>query len=168
VKVTKAGNGSVSGGLQGVNKTPLSCGNNCSVSFNLNDVVVLTANPASGAVFAGWGGSCSGAQPTCTLTVTDEMAVTANFSALYTLSVGRSGAGAVAATPAGNDKTLDCGKTCSAKFAQGTVVTLTATPTAGHKFLNWSGSGAGACNLSAVPTCNVAIAKDTSIQANFQ
>ena len=31
-----------------------------------------------------------------------------------------------------------------------------------------TGSGAGACNLSTVPTCIATITKDTSIQANFK
>lgn len=168
VTVTKTGSGSVSGGLQGTNKTPLSCGNVCSVPFNLQDVVVLTANPPSNGVFTGWGGACGGNQLSCTLTVTDEMAVTANFATQFGLSIGRSGSGTVTGTPAGNDRSIDCGKTCSAKFTQGTAVTLTATPPAGHQFVNWTGSGAGACNLSTVPTCNVTITQDTSIQANFK
>jgi len=161
VTVTNVGGGTVSGGLLGAKKTPLSCGNVCSVPFNLQDVVVLTAKPPSNGVFTGWQGACSGAQPTCTLTVTDEMAVKANFATPFTLSVSRNSTGTVASAPAG----IDCGKKCSAKFA--TAVTLTATPSAGHQFVNWTGSGADACNLSAVPTCTVPMTKDTSIQAVF-
>lgn len=36
---------------------------------------------------------------------------------------------------------IDCGATCSATFAGGTVVTLAATPDASSVFAGWSGSG---------------------------
>jgi hypothetical protein len=168
VTVTKIGTGTVSGSLQGVNRTPISCGSACAAAFNLQDVVVLTASPPSNGVFVGWQGACSGAQSSCTLTVTDEMAVTARFATQFTLSVGRGGSGTVTGTPAGNDRSLNCGSACSAKFTQGTAVALTATPPAGHRFVNWTGSGAGICNLSTTPTCTVTVTQDTSIQANFQ
>jgi hypothetical protein len=57
---------------------------------------------------------------------------------------------------------INCGNACSAKFVQGTVVTVTATPPAGKTFASWG----GACSGTA-PTCSVTIAKDTSVQANF-
>ena len=46
-------------------------------------------------------------------------------------------------TPAG----IDCGGTCSAPFASGSTVTLTATPTGGSTFAGWGGacSGTGPC-----------------------
>jgi List-Bact-rpt repeat protein len=76
--------------------------------------------------------------------------------------LGRSNPGTVTATPTGTDRALNCGSTCSAKFVQGTTVTLTAIPPAGKTFANWS----GACSGTA-PTCSVSISKDTSVQANF-
>jgi hypothetical protein len=42
--------------------------------------VTLTATPASGAAFTGWGGACQGTVRTCTLTVTSADAVIASFS----------------------------------------------------------------------------------------
>src|SRR5207247_6685833 len=57
------------------------------------------------------------------------------------------GSGTVTSAPAG----INCGATCSASFASGTVVTLTATPAAGSTFSGWSGagcSGTGACVLT--------------------
>jgi hypothetical protein len=76
--------------------------------------------------------------------------------------VGRSNPGTVTATPAGNDRTLDCGSNCSAKFADGTAVTLTATPPAGKTFVNWSGGCSGTA-----PTCNLTIGGNVSVQAVF-
>ncbi|HYW73781.1 MAG TPA: hypothetical protein VE961_22355, partial [Pyrinomonadaceae bacterium] len=62
----------------------------------------------------------------------------------------------------GNDRALDCGGNCSAKFSQGTTVTLTATPAAGKLFVNWSGACSGTS-----PTCTLTIDKNTSVQAVF-
>jgi len=43
-------------------------------------VVTLTATPAFGSVFVGWGGACSGIRvPSCTVTMTGDMSVTATF-----------------------------------------------------------------------------------------
>jgi len=70
--------------------------------------------------------------------------------------------GLVTATPNGADRALNCGNACSAKFDQGTIVTLTATPPAGKAFTNW----AGACS-GAAPTCALNITTNTSVQAVF-
>lgn len=78
------------------------------------------------------------------------------------MSVGRSNPGTVTGTPTGNDRALDCGGNCSAKFTQGTQVTLTATSPAGKSFVNWSGGCSGTA-----PTCVLTIAKGTSVQAVF-
>lgn len=64
------------------------------------------------------------------------------------LLVSRTGAGSgtVTSDPAG----IDCGDDCSEPYANGTHVTLTATPTAGSIFTGWSGAcaGSGACILT--------------------
>ena len=62
----------------------------------------------------------------------------------------------------GNDRAIDCGGNCSAKFTDGTAVTLTAVPPAGKTFVNWAGGCAGTD-----PTCTLTITKDTSVQAVF-
>ena len=79
----------------------------------------------------------------------------------YTLTVTLAGnnSGTVTSSPAG----ISCSPTCSASFASGTKVKLTAQASSGSFFAGWSGacSGTGACtvtmnsNLTATATFNV-------------
>ncbi len=64
-------------------------------------------------------------------------------STTYALDVTKNGTGS--GTVAGGP--INCGSTCSASIASGTVVTLTATPAAGSTFGGWSGActGSGSC-----------------------
>ncbi len=54
----------------------------------------------------------------------------------YTLNVSKSGTGTVTSSPSG----INCGSTCSAAYAQNTVVTLSANPASGWTFSSWSGN----------------------------
>ncbi|MBI1762554.1 MAG: hypothetical protein HYR56_14065 [Acidobacteria bacterium] len=144
----------------------LKCGNTCAEFAVKNTALGLSENPG-GLVFTGWAGACTGTQVNCTVAVNGVTLVGANFLPQFTLSVGRSNSGTITATPNGNDRALNCGGNCSAKFTSGTTVTLTATPPAGKSFVNWSGSGAGACNLSTATTCTLTITNNLSVQANF-
>ena len=63
----------------------------------------------------------------------------------------------MSSSPAG----ISCGASCSAAFAGGTSVTLTATPASGSTFASWS----GAC--SGTGTCSVTLDVDRSVTATF-
>jgi List-Bact-rpt repeat protein len=159
ITVAKVGSGTVTGANGKIN-----CGGSCTTTVAMGTSVTLTAIPPSNGVFSGWSGACNGTQLNCTVTVNDATNVTATFTTIFTLSIGRGGSGSVTGNPNGVNGTLiNCGSNCSAKFMQGATVTLSATPAAGLSFVNWTGACSGA-----VPTCNVTIQKDTQVQANFK
>ena len=149
----------------------LACGLKCTATYPVGGTASLTAQPSSNSHFVGWSGACSGTALTCVLPVNDPgINVIALFEAnapaggggggatQYTLSIGRSNPGTVTSDLSG----INCGNTCSAKFAQGTVVVLTATPPVGKSFASWS----GAC-IGTAPTCMVTMSGNATAQANF-
>ncbi|WP_242371713.1 InlB B-repeat-containing protein [Anaeromyxobacter sp. SG26] len=149
------GSGSVVSDPAGVD-----CGATCAAMFDAPTVVTLTPSAAAGSAFVGWSGACAeaGLGP-CTLTVDESRLAIAKFSPLYALTVTRAGAGTgdVTSDPAG----IACGATCAADLVEGTVVTLSATPSATSVFAGWS----GAC--SGTGTCVVPMSAAQSVTATF-
>ncbi len=157
--VLKAGTGS---GTVVSAPTGVNCGSTCTASFESGTSVTLTATPASGSIFAGWSGLCTGTA-SCVVTMTAAREVTATFDTspvqTYALTVTKSGTGSgtVSSSPAG----VSCGATCSASFNSGTSVTLTATPASGSTFASWG----GACSGSA--GCVVTMSQARAVTATF-
>jgi outer membrane protein assembly factor BamB len=79
---------------------------------------------------------------------------------MYALTVTRSGSGtgSVSSDPAG----ISCGATCSAPFASGLTVTLSATPAGSSLFTGWSGEG-----CSGTGDCQVVMSKARNVTATF-
>ena len=75
VKLEGNGSGAIDGNPAGI-----VCGSLCSASFASGTTVTLTASAASGSIFSGWSGACSGTG-TCSVTVTANESVIATFSA---------------------------------------------------------------------------------------
>jgi hypothetical protein len=156
--VTKAG------GLGRVTSSPagIDCGSTCSDSFADGTVVTLTATPASGGAFSGWGGACAAATGNkCTLTMNAAKSVSATFVPPRTLKVTRSGngTGTVTSSPAG----IDCGSHCTKSFPKGTAVTLTANPGAGSSFAGWGDD----CLSATENTCTLTLDTAKSAVAVF-
>ncbi|MFN2304402.1 MAG: InlB B-repeat-containing protein, partial [Anaerolineales bacterium] len=57
----------------------IDCGSNCSASFTSGTTVTLTASPSMGSSFFGWSGACSSTSPTCVVSMTEDINVTATF-----------------------------------------------------------------------------------------
>lgn len=74
LSVTKAGPGKVTSSPTGIN-----CSTDCSQRYLSGTTVILTATPANGARFVGWGGACSGTG-TCSVVLKAATSVSATFS----------------------------------------------------------------------------------------
>jgi subtilisin family serine protease len=82
---------------------------------------------------------------------------------LLTVATAGDGVGTVTSSP-GN---ISCGSLCSGSFAEGTSVTLTATPLAGHVFAGWSGgcNGTGSCTVSMTAARSVTATFEAAVLA---
>ncbi|HEV8674423.1 MAG TPA: hypothetical protein VGX21_10285 [Methylomirabilota bacterium] len=148
--VSTSGSGTVSG-------PGIACGGDCTETYTIGTVVTLTATPAPGFIFAGWGGACGGTGP-CTFTVTPgPISVTATFAS-GGLTVVKAGTGSGTVTGPG----ISCGGTCNASYPPGTVVTLTASPAPGSTFAGWSGGG-----CSGTGSCTVTVSGPVVVTATF-
>ncbi len=159
-KVTSAPAGTLTGG----SSSGLDCGGAgtiCSVGYGTGTVVTLTAQALGTDTFTGWsGGGCSGVALTCIVTMNQSRSVTAAFTGVtsYPLDVSKVGSGTVNADVGA----VNCGATCAGNYASGTLVTLTAAPSAGWTFSGWSGEG-----CSGTGTCAVTISQSRSVTATF-
>ncbi|OWQ83813.1 hypothetical protein CDN99_25445 [Roseateles aquatilis] len=141
----------------------IDCGTACSASVDTGTVLQFTATPAAGQVFQSWGGACATtAAATCSVTVTQPTTVTATFIAqpasTFALTTAVTGSGKITSLPAG----IDCGTTCSATYAPGTPVVLTAAPAQGQVLQAWG----GACSGTAA-ACTVTMSAARNVTAAF-
>ena len=158
VSLSGSGAGTVSSGDGNIK-----CGASCSSSYPVGSTITLTAVPASNSTFVGWSVGCTGTATTCTVTVASGgEAVTAQFALQdYTLTIAHSGSGA--GTVTSGDGAINCGTLCSAPYASGSSVTLTAVAASGSNFAGWSGGG---CSGTAA-TCTVTIGAAETVTAQF-
>lgn len=133
---------------------------------------VAASGPASPILV---GGLIPGSSYTCTVKATSALGTSANSAAsipivagaamnMLTVSLAGAGRGLVTSTPGG----ISCGEQCAGAYAPGTVVQLSAAPTAGSVFSGWSGGtgSAVACNGSML-ACNVTLIEASTITATF-
>jgi len=159
VNRTGTGSGTVTSSPSGIN-----CGTDCTETYHQGTSVTLTATPATGSVFSGWSGDCTGTNTSATVTMDADRTCTATFDTAppvqYTLTVQKAGTGSgrVTSSPAG----INCGTDCTEAYHQGTTVTLTATADQGSVFSGWNGGG-----CSGTGTCRVTMDMDKTITATF-
>lgn len=152
--VSVVGSGSVTSTPPGID-----CPSDCSHDFPDGEVVGLAATPDPGFEFTGLSGDCSGSG-TCQVTMSQNRSVTATFqpvAVMRTLTVSVTGPGAVSSSPPG----ISCPGDCVQEFAEGTPVTLTATPDPGARLVAWSGDCSGSAE------CEVTMSIDRSVAATF-
>ncbi|MCI2229983.1 T9SS type A sorting domain-containing protein [Polaribacter sp. MSW13] len=146
-----------------INRTLTLAATNGIVATNPNPVngtyadgatVALTATPDAGYQFDGWSGDATGTTNPLTITMDTDKNITAIFSPIQrALNVTIVGGGTV---------TLANGSSPNGNYAEGTVVTLTATPDAGYGFVDWSVDATGTNN-----PLSITIDSDKNITATF-
>lgn len=141
----------------------IDCGTVCTAAVSSGTSVTLTATPATGQAFQGWGGACAGQVASCSVTMDAARSVSATFvqaaPTTFALNVTVSGSGTVTSQPVG----INCGSSCSALFAANAAVVLTATPAAGQVLQSWG----GACGSATGNTCTLNVTQATSATATF-
>jgi hypothetical protein len=129
-------------------------------TYLYGDVVMLDATANPGSSFSGWSGARTAVEPQLSVTITDNVALTANFARdYYTLVltvVDDSGnpttQGTVAVSPAADAR----------GYIYGETATLSATAAPGWRFQGWSGSVSGA-----EPTTTLTFAGNAAVTATF-
>jgi len=122
--------------------------------YDYGEIVTLTAVADPGWSFGGWDWDASGLENPISLTVTNDLSISATFTQdEYTLSISINPPykGTVQITP------------LKPFYHYGDVVTLTATAVSGWSFSNWSGDVSGNEN-----PLTIMITGNTEIIANFQ
>lgn len=117
----------------------------------------VTSSPSACSPFQdGYVECCSaGNQLVCPATVAQPPM---QFALAVTLNTLNNGMGTVTSNPVG----ITCGGDCNQNYADGTMVTLTATPNAGHTFTSWAGNCVGT-----TPTCMVTMDGAKNVTATF-
>ena len=143
----------------------------CSAVYAAGTTVTLSADPAQGSRFTGWGGRCSGTS-SCQLSLADSARVVAGFESaeLHLTVVGAGSGSGTVTSEAGILPLINCtitqGRTdsndCEATFLlSGAVLTLTATPDRGSNFSGWGG------DCSGTSICSVALDQSRVVSAAF-
>lgn len=166
LSVTKAGTGT---GNVGSAPAGISCGSDCTESYNEGTTVTLTASATGSSTFSGWGGACTGTG-TCSVAMDAAKSVTATFSPApvptYTLSVSVTQSGGATGRVTSSDAKgkIFCPGTCSGSFAMGTRVTLSSFASGDSTFTGWGGACASRGTSS---TCTVAMNAAKSVSAGY-
>src|SRR6185369_9768246 len=178
-----AGNGTMAdatpGGTINCTSTAGSTSGDCTQIAVTGTSFVVVATASAGSQFNGWTGCDSTSTTTvsgdtCTVALTSDKTITADFVLLHTLTVAGSGAGngtMADTTPGG---TINCTSTagstsgdCTEIAPDGTSFVVVATASAGSQFNGWTGCDSTSTTTVAGDTCTVALNSDKTITADF-
>ena len=121
-------------------------------TFSSGTEVDLEAVPASGYLFNNWDGDLSGTPNPTTILINCNKSVTANFSQImHPLALRLIGSGSTTPPVGVHD------------YAEGTAVSITATPDSGWQFDSWTGDVAEPSSA----TTTLTIDSDKTVTANF-
>lgn len=129
--------------------TPAGAGTvNGTGAYNAGTTATLTAIPDASHAFNGWTGDVVSSANPLSLVVNGNVSLTANFiTTSFALTTAATSGGSV--TP-------------GASYPPGSIVTVSATPDATHRFVDWTGDATG-------PSSPIAVTMDRAkfVQANF-
>lgn len=108
------------------------------LNYHYGDAVVLEAIPQSGWAFGHWNGDLTGSENPASIVINGNTSIQAVFFQLFNLDVLTDGEGVVS-----RDLEQD-------QYTDGSVVTLTATPSIGWEFDHWEGDLTGIDNPATV------------------
>ena len=157
--VTIGGNGLIESEPEGIN-----CNSLCTLPYDTDLTLRLTATPQSDSTFIGWNQDCSGTEESTLITLNNTFVTcVAEFELLppdYVLTITKAGDGdgTINSDLAG----IDCGSQCKAPYTQNATVTVTATPNETSAFVGWSNQCSGT-----EPTATVTLDAAKTCTANF-
>jgi hypothetical protein len=167
---TGVGNATITstpGGIQCVVANGVRGSIGCSAAFPEGTVVTLAATAGATTDVVAWSGACSGSGAVpCSVTMSEARAVALALAVQPLLSVTPAGTGdgTITSSPAGIACTVQGGRvsgSCAARFAAGTVVALTTTPSGPTEFVGWGGACAGS------GSCAVTLTQDREVTATL-
>ena len=147
--VSKAGTGS---GIISSSPAGITCGGDCTETYNAGAAITLTATPDTSSTFTGWSGAC-GSTGSCSVTMDAAKSVTATF-ALKT--------SAITAT-AGTGGSISPSGTVLANYGSSQLFTITAS--AGYSIANVLVDGASVGAVASYTFSNITATH--TISANF-
>ncbi len=157
--VTMGGNGLIESEPEGIN-----CNSLCTLPYDTDLTLRLTATPQPDSTFIGWNQDCTGSQNSTLITLNNTFVTcVAQFELLppdYVLTITKAGDGD--GTINSDLPGIDCGSQCKAPYTQNATVTLTATPNETSTFIGWSNQCSGTD-----PTTTVTLDAAKTCTANF-
>jgi alpha-tubulin suppressor-like RCC1 family protein len=128
----------------------IDCGNQCTAGFEDGTTVTLIASADADSELQSWSGAECGQDGRCMIRIDRDVTIGASFVKRryeVAVTIEGSGIGRVVSSPSG----LDCSDRCSATFANGDVVQLSAHPDDYSRVSRWSGACSGStssCTLT--------------------
>jgi uncharacterized repeat protein (TIGR01451 family) len=144
----------------------INCGSTCSANFLRGTQVFLDVAGADvGDFFISWGGACAGNGFSCTVTMSGDETVTANFAKGNILSVTLAGSGGGIVEDQGASFFV-CTSTngdCSPSLLPGSTIAIQAIPSGNSTFGGWS----GACSGTDPNNCTITMSSNQNVTATF-
>jgi len=167
LNVSVSGSGSITSSPAGI-----SCGSNCSTSFNSGTTVTLTATAGTDSSFAGWNGGCAGTSGNvCTLVLDKDHSTMARFSGALCTDPSASNNGGSLPCVYGDTLTLSSGS-CGASsysgsgtYPSGASVNYSISSVPSNlSFVNWTNRATGAV-VSSNKSASITLSADTELVA---